>query len=143
MTSLSASAPLLTGMRAPVAIDLAHEADARLGPVLVRPSHREVVMQGRSIRLEPRVMQVLVALMRADGQVVSRAELIERCWSGRIVSQDAVYRCIQHLRGLAVRERAFRIETIGRVGYRLHAATARKPSALARWLRNLRAGVWS
>ena len=45
-------------------------------------------------------MEVLVALKRADGRVVSREELIEVCWGGRIVSEDAVQRCIARLRRL-------------------------------------------
>jgi DNA-binding winged helix-turn-helix (wHTH) protein len=110
---------------APAAVDLARESDVRLGALLIRPSRRELVVRGRRVRLEPRVMQVLVALVRAEGGVVSRAELIERCWSGRIVGEDAVYRCIVCLRALAVTlEGAFCIETIARVGYRLMGAEA-------------------
>lgn len=104
------------------AVELATEADIRLGSVFIRPSRRELLVRGRRLRLEPRVMQVLVALVRAKGGVVSRSELIASCWKGRIVGEDAVYRCIQSLRRLAARERAFCIETIARVGYRLMPA---------------------
>jgi hypothetical protein len=38
-------------------IDLAREADLRLGSALVRPSLSEVVVAGQAIRLQPRVMQ--------------------------------------------------------------------------------------
>jgi DNA-binding winged helix-turn-helix (wHTH) protein len=70
-------------------------------------------------------MQVLVALARADGGVVSQSELIDTCWSGRIVGEDAIYRCIVRLRALAATlEGAFCIETIARVGYRLLSARA-------------------
>ncbi len=80
------------------------------------------------MRLEPRVIQVLVALARADGGVVSQSELIDACWSGRIVGEDAIYRCIVRLRALAAAlEGAFCIETIARVGYRLmHARDCEK-----------------
>src|ERR1700680_2909677 len=68
-------------------------------------------------------MQVLVALARADGAVVSRDELIQRCWEGRIVGEAAINRCIWKLRELseAGGEPTFRIETIPRVGYRIAA----------------------
>jgi len=70
-------------------------------------------------------MQVLVALARAEGGVVSQRELIDACWSGRIVGEDAIYRCIVRLRALAATlEGAFCIETIARVGYRLMRAQA-------------------
>jgi Tol biopolymer transport system component len=65
-------------------------------------------------------MEVLVALAAAQGAVVSRQEMIERCWSGRAVSEDAIERCIGKLRKLAERaSKSFTIETIPRVGYRL------------------------
>jgi DNA-binding winged helix-turn-helix (wHTH) protein len=123
--------PALVRRRAPPdrpaspAVDLGREADIRLGALLVRPSRRELVVRGRRMRLEPRVMQVLVALARAKGGVVSHGELIESCWSGRIVGEDAIYRCIVQLRGLAATlEGPFCIETIARVGYRLLHARA-------------------
>jgi tetratricopeptide (TPR) repeat protein len=66
-------------------------------------------------------MQVLVALARANGAVVSRDELIRTCWDGRIVGEDSITRVIGRLRRLA-EERgggAFQIETVPKVGYRL------------------------
>jgi len=103
-------------------IDLAREPDLVLGAMTVRPSTREVeTVSGREV-LEPRVMQVLVALAQAGGAVVSRDELIARCWEGRIVGEDAINRAIGRLRRLAEAEAGaanFAIETIPRVGYRL------------------------
>jgi DNA-binding winged helix-turn-helix (wHTH) protein len=125
-------------------VDLAREADFRLGALLIRPSRRELVMHGRRVRLEPRVMQVLVALARAKGGVVSHGQLIDSCWSGRIVGEDAIYRCIVQLRGLAATlDGPFCIETIARVGYRLlHArACASDRAALSPGLRERLAGA--
>jgi DNA-binding winged helix-turn-helix (wHTH) protein/TolB-like protein len=104
-------------------IDLAHEADFWLGSLAVSPSSREVVRGEEREALEPRVMQVLVALYRAKGTVVSRDDLITRCWEGRIVGEDAINRAIWRLRKLAEADSAttFTIETIPRVGYRLIA----------------------
>lgn len=100
---------------------LAREPDFRLGAVRVRPSVREVRSGDRCDMLEPRVMQVLVALAARPGQVVSRDELIARCWAGRIVGEDAINRCIGQLRKLAAAldEGALAIDTVARVGYRL------------------------
>jgi DNA-binding winged helix-turn-helix (wHTH) protein len=55
---------------------LADEQDLRLGDILVRPSLREVSAGDAREILDPRVMQVLVALAQANGAVVSRDELI-------------------------------------------------------------------
>lgn len=70
-------------------------------------------------------MQVLIVLAEAAGAVVSRDELIQRCWDGRAVSEDAINRCIGQLRRLAKScdEPCFAIECIPRVGYRLVVAT--------------------
>src|SRR5215475_13783189 len=102
-------------------IDLAREPDFALGASRVSPSTREVLRGSEHELLEPRLMQVLVALFRANGRVVSRDELIARCWEGRIVGEDAFNRAISRLRRLSEvdREASFQLETIPRVGYRL------------------------
>ena len=105
-------------------VDLAREADFRLGEILVRPSIRQVEAGGETEMLEPRILQVLVALRRRAGQVVSRDELVETCWEGRAVGDDAIQRCISRLRKLGGAHGAFEIETIPKVGYRLVAETS-------------------
>jgi DNA-binding winged helix-turn-helix (wHTH) protein/tetratricopeptide (TPR) repeat protein len=106
-------------------IILAHEAPFRLGTAEFRPATREVVWAGESAIVEPRVMQVLVALNRAGGSVVSKDDLLQSCWDGRIVGDDAINRVVSRLRGVAEQEagRQFRIETITKVGYRLLSAS--------------------
>jgi Tol biopolymer transport system component/DNA-binding winged helix-turn-helix (wHTH) protein len=116
-------APEPAGASRPV--NLAREADFRLGALLVRPSLREISVGACPQTLEPRVMQVLVALARMDGRVVSRDELIEACWGGRIVGEDAINRCIGRLRRLSETiEDSFAIDTVARVGYRLQSPGA-------------------
>ncbi len=102
-------------------IDLAREPDFALGALQVSPSTREVMRVGWKDSLEPRVMQVLVALNGAHGAVVSRDDLIARCWEGRVVGEDAINRAIGRLRRLSEADNgaSFTIETIARVGYRL------------------------
>ena len=70
-------------------VRLAAEPDFALGELAIHPSVREVVRDGRRHQVEPRVMQVLVALARANGAVVSRDELIHRCWDDRVVGEAA------------------------------------------------------
>src|ERR1700679_1195326 len=103
----------------PISIDLAREAGFALGAVEVRPSRRELIAGGRSEILEARVMQVLIALARRRGQVVSRDDLITGCWGGRAVSEDAIQRCIAALRRVAETHGGFSVTTVARVGYRL------------------------
>ena len=121
-------------------IDLATTTAFRLGPLLVEPSLRAVSTTSRET-LEPRVMKVLVALVRADGAVLSRDSLIDQCWDGQIVGDDAVQRAVGPARRLAD-ERAT-VPSTSRPcrgsGYRLvgsgsSAATTDVPTAVATWL---------
>lgn len=103
-------------------IELAHVDPFSLGSLRVQPPLRQAITaDGHAETIEPRVLQVLIALARAKGAVVTRDQLILRCWDGRVVGDDAINRVIGRLRRLAS-ERAcdsFRIETIPKVGYRL------------------------
>ncbi len=91
--------------------------------LLVDPLTRQLTYaDGARETLEPRVMEVFVALHRADEAVVSRHDLTMSCWGGTVVGEDAVQRVIQRLRKVAARSAAFRIETISKVGYRLVSA---------------------
>ena len=103
------------------AVDPAHVPDFDLGALRVRPSLHEVLRDGEPHVLERRVMQVLVALAQAEGEIVARDELIERCWHGKVVGEDALQRCIGRLRRLAESPDGphFTIESIRAVGYRL------------------------
>jgi TolB-like protein/DNA-binding winged helix-turn-helix (wHTH) protein/Tfp pilus assembly protein PilF len=108
-------------------VRLSAVVDFRLGHLHVRPSACEIMRNGERRHIEPRVMQVLVALARADGAAVSRDELIQSCWDARVVGEAAIHRCISKLREFAdggAGRVDFEIETIARVGYRLTAARA-------------------
>jgi DNA-binding winged helix-turn-helix (wHTH) protein len=102
-------------------IDLASELPFLLGAMLVTPSLREVSFRSARLNLEPRVMQVLVALARADGATVSRQQLMDGCWDGRVVGENALNQVIARLRRLS--EEAgpdgFDLLTVKKVGYRL------------------------
>lgn len=102
------------------AIDLAETPAFGLGPLRVDPAMRTIARGDDQRELQPRVMQVLVALAEARPNVVSREKLIARCWNGRIVGDDAINRCVQLLRavtrGLGG---GFEVQNVARVGYRL------------------------
>ena len=53
---------------------------------------------GPPTQLEPRVMQVLVALARRAGQVVSRDDLLDEVWADTVVNEEALTRAVSELR---------------------------------------------
>ena len=114
----------------PGEVDLATASDFDLGSLEVQPSTLQVRFGGASRTIEPRVMQVLVLLANERGSVVSRDRLIDCCWGGRIVGEDAINRCIAKVRRLGAESGAFEVETIPRVGYRLAAADAESSTAV-------------
>src|SRR5271155_845373 len=91
----------------------------------VRPRHGTLLRRDHSpadpVRIEPRVMAVLTCLAHHVGEVVSRDELCAEVWGGRVVSDEALSRCISLLRHVLEdnsREPRF-IRTIARIGYTL------------------------
>ena len=103
-------------------IDLAREDTLQVGPLTIVPSARTVHhADSRAVVLEPRQMQLLVALLRAEGSVLSRDDIIESCWDGRIVGDDSIssviYRLRRDLKDLA--EGVFTIDTVTKVGFRI------------------------
>ena len=113
-------------------INLIAVPDFELGALLVQPSLRKVSAGGQAQSVEPRVMQSLIALAQAGGTVVSRDTLIDRCWGGRIVGEDAINRCIAKARRLAemAEPPAFSIETVAKVGYRLIPPAGAMPAEI-------------
>ncbi len=106
-------------------IELARETPIRLGGLGVEPALRRIANDdGREAILEPRVMQVLVALSRAGERIVSRDELAASCWHGVVVGEDALNRVIGRLRRVLeeLGDGDVQVETITKVGYRLIAS---------------------
>ncbi|KQV46353.1 winged helix-turn-helix domain-containing protein [Massilia sp. Root335] len=71
-------------------------------------------------QLEPRAMDVLVALCKRAGKVASAEELLEQCWGSTIYGDNPVHKTITQLRralGDSATEPLF-IETIRKRGYR-------------------------
>lgn len=86
------------------------------------------------VRLEPRVMDVLVHLAKRADELVSKEELIEQVWKGRYVTDDVLSVTIYSLRkafGDDARRPRY-VETISRRGYRLIAPVQSATAASTR-----------
>ena len=103
-------------------VNLAIEPSFCLGPARIDPPAHTISWGGESRRLQPQPLKVLVALHDRLGQVVTRDELIDRCWSGRFVGDDVINRCISLLRRVAAESGGIEIETVPKGGYRLTEA---------------------
>jgi len=98
-----------------------------LGDWRVDPNSGRISNDDQEIKLEPKVMDVLVYLASHPGTVVSRETLESTVWAGTVVGYDAVTSNIIKLRkALGDNSRAPRyIETVSKRGYRLIAKVHR------------------
>ena len=82
-----------------------------------------LIENGDTRRLEPRVMEVLVFFAQHPNEVLSKDEILEAVWAGDFVGEEALTYSISELRkalGDTARDPSY-IETIPRRGYRLIA----------------------
>ena len=100
----------------------------RIGEWVVDPATNELRRGTETVRIEPRAMDLLMALARRAGAVVSREELLAEVWPGMVVGDEALSQAITKLRrALGDDPRSPRyIETISKRGYRLLAKGPRK-----------------
>jgi DNA-binding winged helix-turn-helix (wHTH) protein len=100
-------------------LSVADRQSFKVGYATIDPLSREARWKGGKERLQPLTLKVLLALLSRRGEVVTRDELVQLCWDGRIVGDDVVNRSISVLRHFAQRAGGFRIETVPKTGYRL------------------------
>jgi DNA-binding winged helix-turn-helix (wHTH) protein len=91
-------------------------AGIAFGRFQLLPDRREVLVDGRPVKLGGRAFDVLMALIEARGAVVSRNALMERVWPGRIIEENSLAAQIAALRTAFGAERAL-IRTVSGRGY--------------------------
>jgi len=94
-------------------------ASVEFGRFRILPHRREVLADGRPIELGGRAYDVLMTLIEANGAVVSKDELINRAWPGRIIEEGNLRAQIRALR-MALADRDL-IRTVAGRGYQLTA----------------------
>lgn len=101
----------------------------------VYPELSQISSGGEEVRLEPKVMAVLVYLAQHAGNVVSRDELMTGVWGSVVVSDETITRSISALRSALgdSSQNSGYVQTIPKRGYRLlaHPETLPPTSAIA------------
>ena len=110
-----------------------HESIIRFAGVTFDPVTGELRRNGTTTRLEPQPARVLAVLVERAGEVVTRAELQQRVWSGDtfVDFEHGLNYCIAQIRaalGDSASEPGF-IETLPRRGYRFVAEVERGGAA--------------
>jgi len=91
------------------------------GSVVVDERSKELLVGGRAVALERRPLEVLLYLLHHAGEVVTKDELAENLWPGRIVTDTVLARCISALRQALNDDAKTLIRTVHGYGYRLVA----------------------
>jgi DNA-binding winged helix-turn-helix (wHTH) protein len=90
------------------------------GRFLVLPHRRELIADGRPVKLGGRAFDVLKALIEAHGAVVSKDALMARVWPDRIVEENNLHWQISALRAAFGADRNL-IRTVSGRGYQFTA----------------------
>ena len=80
---------------------------------------------GHEVRIEPRLMDLLLLFAGSGGGVLSKDQIIGAVWDGRAIGDDTLAAAISRLRAALGADRDHRyIETVPKRGYRLAAPLA-------------------
>src|SRR5579859_303904 len=95
----------------------------RIGAWCVDPKTGQMSRDGATVRVEARMLRLLLCLAERPGEVVSVDDLLSQVWTGVVVTPDSVYQAIASLRrmlGDDPKQPAY-IATVPRLGYRMVA----------------------
>jgi TolB-like protein/DNA-binding winged helix-turn-helix (wHTH) protein len=70
----------------------------RIGAWRVDPAREQISKPGATIKLERRILQLLLCLAEQPGRTLSVEELLDRVWAGVVVTPDSVYHAVATLR---------------------------------------------
>ena len=96
---------------------------ARFGRFLLDAHRHELLADGEPVRIGSRALDVLIVLAAANGDLVTKDELMSRVWPGAVVEENTLQFHISALRKALGPDRDF-IKTISGHGYRFIPSAA-------------------
>src|SRR5690348_15383653 len=102
----------------------AHQVAYEFGLFLLTPAEKRLVRNGKVVPLAPKVFDTLELLVRNQGRLVEKDELLRTLWPHRIVEEVALAHNVSRLRKVLgdPPEDPRYIETVPKRGYRFIAA---------------------
>ncbi len=97
----------------------------QFGAVELDEASLELRVAGQRVEVEPKPLELLMFLLRRVGEVVTREEILEHLWPGRIVTDGVITNCVAKLRTALGEADAAAVRTVPRYGYRLIAEVRR------------------
>ncbi len=99
------------------------------GEFLLNPQERLLLCDGKPVALTPKAFELFLVLVRNEGHLVEKEELLRTVWPDVAVEEGNLAVMVSHLRKVLGDDRgthAF-IETVPRHGYRFVAPVTRRP----------------
>ena len=97
----------------------------RFGTAEFDEARLDLRVGGLRVDVEQRPLQVLLALLRRAGEVVTKEELFDEVWSGRATVENVLTNAVAKLRRSLGVSDAERIQTVPRAGYRIDGPVER------------------
>ena len=97
----------------------------RFGNVELDESRHELRIAGLTVEIEHKPLEVLSLLLRHAGEVVTKGELFETVWAGRITVDHVLSTAVGKLRKALEAGGEARIATVPRIGYRFDGPVER------------------
>ena len=97
----------------------------RLAEVELDESTLELRVRGELVAIERKPLELLMWLLRRPGEVVTKEELFDALWAGRVVTESVLTKCVAKLRQALGDDGQAILKTVHGFGYRLVAPVER------------------
>lgn len=97
----------------------------RFGDAELDEARLELRLQGNPVEIERKPLELLMLLLRHPGEVVTKEELIDTLWAGRVVSDSVLTKCVAKLRQALGDEAQSQLKTVHGYGYRFMVPVTR------------------
>lgn len=95
-----------------------HSARWRFGEFELDETRRELSLRGELLKIEAKPLNLLMLFLRHPGELITKNDLIDALWTGRIVTEAVLGNCVAKLRQVLGDEGAAWIKTVFGFGYR-------------------------
>lgn len=97
----------------------------RVGDIELDEATLELRRRGELVAIEPKPLELLMWLLRHPGEVITKEELFDALWAGRVVTESVLTKCVAKLRHAIGDETQAVLKTVHGFGYRLVAPVER------------------
>jgi serine/threonine protein kinase len=101
----------------------------RFGEITLDEGSLELSVRGEVVAVEPKALELLRVLVRRPGEVITKDELLDAVWPGRVVTEGVLGKAVAKLRIALGDDEAQLVRTAHGYGYRLVADVRSEPVA--------------